>query len=81
MMPPKLFKLAASYLAIPLSQLINNSIKKGLFPENAKLVSGTPIDKKTDDKNFVLNFCPKMKNIYMIGCHKSINTSGSFMKV
>ena len=30
-----------------------------MFPENAKVASVTPIDKKTDDKNFVLNFCPK----------------------
>ena len=29
-----------------------------MFPENAKVASVTPIDKKTDDKNFVLNFRP-----------------------
>ena len=58
MIPPKLVRLAANYLAGPLSQSINNSIKKGMFPENAKVASVTPIDKKTDDKNSVLNFCP-----------------------
>ena len=58
MMPPKLVQLAANYLNEPLSQSINNSIKKGLFPENAKVASVTPMDKKTDGKNSVLNFCP-----------------------
>ena len=29
-----------------------------MFPENAKVASVTPIDKKTDDKNSVLNFRP-----------------------
>ena len=40
MMPPKLVKLAANYLARSFSQSVNNSIKKGLIPENAKVVSG-----------------------------------------
>ena len=44
--PPKLVRLAANYLAGPLSQSINNSIKKGMFPENANVASVTPIDKK-----------------------------------
>ena len=39
MMPPKLVKLAANYLAEPLTQSINNN--------NAKVTSVTPIDKKT----------------------------------
>ena len=50
-------KLAANYLARPYSQSINNSIKKGLFPENPKVASVTTIDKKTN-KNSVLNFRP-----------------------
>ena len=37
MMPPKLVKLAANYLAEPLSQSINNSIKKGCFPKMLRL--------------------------------------------
>ena len=53
----KLVKLAANYLARPYSQSINNSIKKGLFPENPKVASVTTIDKKTN-KNSVLNFRP-----------------------
>ena len=47
MMCPKLVKVAANYLARPLSQSFNNSIKKGLFHENAKVPSVTSIDKKT----------------------------------
>ena len=58
MMPPKLVKLAANYLAAYLSQSTNNSLKGGLFPENAKVASVTPIDRKTDDKSSVLNCCP-----------------------
>ena len=50
-------KLEANYLERPLSQSINNSIKKGLFPKNAK-ASNTPRDKKTDEENSVLNFRP-----------------------
>ena len=53
LVPPKLVKLAANYLTRPLSQSINDSVKKGLFPENSKFASVTPIDKKTDDKNTV----------------------------
>ena len=68
MMPPKLVKLAANYLAEPLSQSINNSITKGLFPENAKVASVSPIDKKTDDKNSVLNFRP----ISVLNCFSKV---------
>ena len=56
MMPPKLVKLDANYLAEPLSQSINNSIKQGLFPKSPKFASVTPIDKKIGDKNSVLTF-------------------------
>ena len=27
-----------------------------MFPDNAKTASVTPVDKKSDDKNFVFNF-------------------------
>ena len=57
MMPPKLVKLAASYLAEPLSQSVNNSIKKGCFRKMQRLPQ-LPPDKKTDGKNSVLNFRP-----------------------
>ena len=52
MIPRKLVKLAANYLARPLSQSINNRIKKRLFPENAKVAS------VNSDKNSVLYFRP-----------------------
>ena len=39
--PPKLVTLAANYLTRPLSQSINKSIIKGMFPENAKVASVT----------------------------------------
>ena len=29
-----------------------------MFPENAKVASATSVDKKTDDKNSLPNFCP-----------------------
>ena len=37
MVPPTLIKLAANFLTRSLSQSINNSVKKGLFPENANV--------------------------------------------
>ena len=39
-----------------------------MFPENAKVASVTPIDKKTDDKNSVLNFCP----ISVLNCFSKV---------
>ena len=60
MTPPKLVQLAESYLAGTTSQSINDSMKKGLFPENAKVASVTTIrDNKTNEKKSVLVFCPK----------------------
>ena len=68
MIPPRLVKLAANYLAEPLSQSVNNSIKNGLFPENAKVASVNPTDKKTADKNSVLNFYP----ISVLNCFSKV---------
>ena len=42
MMPPKLDKLAANYLAGPLSKSISNSIKKGCFPKMQRLPQSLP---------------------------------------
>ena len=39
-----------------------------MFPENAKVASVTPIDKKTDDKNSVLNFRP----ISILNCFSKV---------
>ena len=66
--PPKLVKLAVNYLAGPLPQFIDNNIKKEMFPENANVASVTPIDKKTDDKNSVLNFRP----ISILNCFSKV---------
>ena len=44
MMSPKFFKLAANYLAGSHSQSINNSIKKGFFPENSNVASVKSVD-------------------------------------
>ena len=63
-----LVTLATNYLAGPLSQSINNSIKKGMFPENAKVASVNPRDKKTDDKDSVLNFRP----ISVLNCFSKV---------
>ena len=54
----KLVKLASEFLAEPLSIAINNSISISTFPNNAKIASVVPIDKKTDDKYVISNFRP-----------------------
>ena len=50
MIPPKLVKLATNFVAGPLSQSINNSIKKGYLPKMQRLPQL--------QLQFVLNFCP-----------------------
>ena len=56
--PPKLVKISAEVLSQPLADAINNSISKGVFPDNANIASVSPIDKQSDDKNKVSNFRP-----------------------
>ena len=56
--PPKLVKISAEVLSQPLADAINNSISKGVFPDNAKIASVSPIDKQSNDKNKVSNFRP-----------------------
>ena len=56
--PTKLVKLASDILAEPLSIAINNSISTSTFPNNAKIASVVPVDKKTDDKYVISNFRP-----------------------
>ena len=50
--PPKLIKLSAKAISI------NNSFNNGIFPDNAKIVCVSPLDKHTDDKYSVTNFRP-----------------------
>ena len=56
--PTKLVKLASDFLAEPLPITINNSISSSTVPNNAKIASVVPIDKKTDDKYVISNFRP-----------------------
>ena len=56
--PKKLVKLGSDILAEPLSIAINNSISTFIFPNNAKIASVVPIDKKTYDKYVISNFRP-----------------------
>ena len=56
--PTKLVKLVSHILAEPLSIAINNSISTSTFPNNPKIASVVPIDKKTDDKHVISNFRP-----------------------
>ena len=56
--PPKLVQLSADILSTPLSNAINNSILKGKFPDDVKVASVSPLDKHTDNKCSVSNFCP-----------------------
>ena len=56
--PPKLVKISSEVLSQPLADAINNSISKGVFPDNAKIASVSPIDKQSDEKNKVSNFRP-----------------------
>ena len=57
-MSTKLVKLTSEFLAEPLSIAINNSIRTCTFPNNAKIATVVPIDKKTDDKYVITNFKP-----------------------
>ena len=45
-------------LSQPLADAINNSISKGVFPDNAKFASLSPIEKQLNDKNMFSNFRP-----------------------
>ena len=56
--PPKLVKLSAEILSTPLSIVINNSLKYGVFPDDAKIVSVIPLDKVKPNKNEISNFRP-----------------------
>ena len=51
----KLIKLASAILTEPLSIVINNSISTSTFPNNSKIASVVPTDKKTDDKYVIFN--------------------------
>ena len=50
--------MASNILAEPLSIAISNSISTSTFPNNTKIASVVPIDKKTDDKYVISSFRP-----------------------
>ena len=56
--PPKLVKLSAEVLSTPLSIAINNSLKYGVFPDDAKNTTVIPLDKGKPNKNETSNFRP-----------------------
>ena len=56
--PMKLIILASDFLSKPISKALNNCITSCTFPENAKVATVVPIDKKTDDKYVISNYRP-----------------------
>ena len=54
----KLIILASDFLSKPISKALNNCITSCTFPENAKVVTIVPIDKKTDNKYVISNYRP-----------------------
>ena len=56
--PPQSVKLSAEILSTPLSIAINNSLKYGVFPNDAKIASVIPLDKGKPNKNEISNFRP-----------------------
>ena len=56
--PMKFFILASGFLSKPVSKVLNNCIFTPNLPENAKVASIVPVDKKTDDKYVMSNYRP-----------------------
>ena len=55
---PKLVKLSAEILNTPLSIAVNNNLKYGIFPNDPKIASVSPLDKGKPNKNEMSNFRP-----------------------
>ena len=68
MVPPNLVKLAASVLCQSLSSVINNSLSKDIFPDDAKIAMVLLPDKGTSNKNDTSNF-------------RSVSISTTFSKI
>ena len=51
-------KLSAEVLSTPLSIAMKNSLKYGVFPDDAKIASVIPLDKGKPNKNEISNFKP-----------------------
>ena len=54
----KLIVLASDFISKPISKAFNNCITSCTFPENAKVATVVPIDKKIDDKYVISNYRP-----------------------
>ena len=64
----KLIILASDFLSKPVSKVLNNCIISCTFPENAKVDTAVPIDKKTDDKYVISNYRP----VSLLNCFSKI---------
>ena len=64
--PMKLIILASDFLSKPISKALNNCITSCTFPENAKVSTVVPIDKKTDDKYVISNYRSDFSGFYKI---------------
>ena len=56
--PMKLIILASVFFSKPISKDLNNYITSCAFPENGKVATVVPIDKKNDDKYVISNYRP-----------------------
>ena len=54
--PPELIEIGADTIAESLTQAINCCLRQGIFPDNVKIVSAIPPDKRKPDKYDVLNY-------------------------
>ena len=69
--PTKILKIATEIVSLPLSELINNSISKGIFPDICKLAQVIPVF-----KNYSRLLCNNYRPISLLS-----NISKSFEKV
>ena len=54
----QLIVLASDFVSKPTSKAFNNCITSCTFPENVKVATVVPIDKKTDGKYIISNYRP-----------------------
>jgi hypothetical protein len=53
--PAKLTKMFAAYLAEPLTDIINTSVKRGEYPQLYKFEISTPVPKKLSPQKYIRN--------------------------
>ena len=54
--PPRLLKIASNFMSEPITDTIKTAIDTNTFPDRAKRVSVTPIDKGGNDKHISTNY-------------------------